>query len=398
MPKISKRVVDAAEVRPSDYFVWDSELRGFGLRVRASGRRTYVVQYRTRAGRTRRLTLGNADTLTPDEARQRARADLARVSEGADPSAERRAMRHTPTLNDLADRYLEQHAKLKKKPSSVRNDLTLLKLYVRPRLGPIPLADLHRADVAGFAHALRAKPVVANRALAVLSKMLNLAERWGLRPDGSNPCRHVERYRETKRERFLSEAELARLGAALAAAEQSGAEEPAVVAALRLLVFTGCRLGEVLNLRWADVDLERRALNLADSKTGARAVTLNAPALEVLAGLQRRSEWVIPGRDPSKPYVNLHKPWSRIRDAAKLEGVRVHDLRHSFAAVAAGSGHSLLVIGGLLGHTQAATTKRYAHLSDNPLRAASEAVGERIAAALTAKPAATVTPLRTGTD
>jgi integrase len=228
--------------------------------------------------------------------------------------------------------------------------------------------------------------------------MLNLAERWGLRPDGSNPCRHVERYREAKRERFLSEAELGRLGAALAAGEQSGAEEPAVVAALRLLVFTGCRMGEVLNLRWADVDLERRCLNLADSKTGARTVTLNAPALEVLAGLERRSEWVIPGRDPRQPLVNLAKPWGRIRDAAKLEGVRVHDLRHSFASVAAGSGHSLLIIGGLLGHRQPTTTKRYAHLSDDPLRAASEAVGERIAAALAAKPPAPVAVLRTGTD
>jgi integrase len=398
MPRITKRVVDAAEVRPRDYFLWDGELRGFGLRVRASGRRTYIVQYRTRAGRTRRLTLGNADTLTPDEARQRARADLARIADGADPSGERRALRHTPTVNDLADRYLEQHAEPKKKPSSVRNDRTLLNRYIRPRLGPIPLADLHRADVTAFAHALRDKPVVGNRALAVLSKMLNLAERWGLRPDGSNPCRHVERYRETRRERFLSEAELGRLGAALAAAEQSGAEEPATVAALRLLVFTGCRMGEVLHLRWADVDLERRCLNLPDSKTGARGVTLNVPALEVLAGLERRSEWVIPGRDPRRPLVNLAKPWGRIRDAAKLEGVRVHDLRHSFAAVAAGSGHSLLVIGGLLGHTQAATTKRYAHLSDDPLRAASEAIGERIAAALSAKPPAPVAVLRTGTD
>jgi integrase len=240
---------------------------------------------------------------------------------------------------------------------------------------------------------MRERPTAANRVLALLSKMMNLAERWGLRPDGSNPCRHVERYRETKRERYLSEAELARLGAALAAAEQTGAEEPEVVAALRLLVFTGCRMGEILGLCWECVDFERRCLNLPDSKTGAKTVPLNVPALEVLAGLERRSEYVIPGRDPRHALVNLSKPWDRIRVAAKLEGVRIHDLRHSFAAVAAGSGHSLLIIGGLLGHKQAQTTRRYAHLSDDPLRAASEAVGGRIAAALARRPEAEVLPL-----
>ncbi len=245
---------------------------------------------------------------------------------------------------------------------------------------------MHRLDVVRFHNSLGKTPYQANRVLAVLSKMFNLAERWGLRPDGSNPVRHVDRFRERKRERFLSETELARLGKTLAEAEAAGTERPPTIAAIRLLVFTGCRLSEILSLRWEHVDFERRCLRLADSKTGPRVVPLNAPALKVLAELEQGdTPWVIRGRKQAAPLVNLGKPWRRIREGAELGDVRIHDLRHSFASVAAGSGHSLVVIGALLGHRQATTTHRYAHLSDDPVRTASEVVGARIEAAMAAR-------------
>jgi integrase len=226
-------------------------------------------------------------------------------------------------------------------------------------------------------------PIRANRCLALLSTMLNYAERKGLLPPGANPCRHVERFPERQRERFLSEAEIARLGAVLTEAAQLG-EHASVVAALRLLIFTGCRLGEILTLQWDDVDTERGCLRLRDSKSGPRGVTLGAPALEVLAGLSRLdgNPYVLPGARDGGHYVALQKAWRRLRAKAKLDDVRIHDLRHSFASVGAGSGESLLIIGRLLGHSQASTTERYAHLADDPVRAAADRIGARIAAAM----------------
>jgi integrase len=214
--------------------------------------------------------------------------------------------------------------------------------------------------------------------------MFNLAEKWGERPDGSNPCRHVEKYPEHKRERFLSEVELAQLGDALAKAEQDRSESPFVVAAIRLLVFTGARRNEILTLKWEHVDFERACFRLPDSKTGAKTVHLNAPTLELLSELPRiaGNPYVIPGERPGAHLVNIEKPWRRIRAQAGLDGLRLHDLRHSFASFGAGAGLSLPIIGALLGHTQAATTARYAHLAADPLKQASERVGREIAAAM----------------
>ncbi len=237
-----------------------------------------------------------------------------------------------------------------------------------------------RADVTKLHHANRAAPYQANRVLAVLSKMFNLAERWGLRPDGSNPCRHVEKFAERKRERMLSPAELARLGEALTAYDGS----PYAIAAVKLLVFTGARLGEVLGLRWEWIDFERGEARLPDSKTGAKTLHLPPPALAVLAELPRLdgNPFVIAGAKPGAALVNLEKPWRAIRQAAGLDDVRLHDLRHAFASVAASSGMGLPIIGKMLGHSQPATTARYAHLASDPVKAAAAAVAGKIAAAM----------------
>jgi len=389
MPKLTKRTVDGAPITGGrEYVFWDDVLPRFGLRVRSSGTKTYVVQYRAK-GRTRHVTLGRHGVLTPDEARRAALQLLAEVEKGGDPSRERAAARCASTVAELCDRYLEEHARARKKPRSVKEDGRLIEQFVLKALGPRKIAEVERADIYRLRNRLRATPYQANRVLALLSKMFNLAERWGLRKDGTNPVRHVERFAERHRERFLSEEELARLGGALHDLGRSDRVSAAAVAAIRLLIFTGCRVSEILTLRWEHVDLERRSLRLADSKSGPKVVPLNAPAMRILTELDRdAAPWVIRGRKPGCPLVNLAKPWQRICDDAKLESVRVHDLRHSFAAVAAGSGQTLLVIGALLGHSQAATTHRYAHLSDNPVRSASEAIGARIAAAMRGQSAA----------
>jgi integrase len=210
--------------------------------------------------------------------------------------------------------------------------------------------------------------------------MMNLAERWGMRPDGSNPCRHVEKFAERKRERMLSAEELGRLGGALA--DYNGS--PYVVAAVKLLVFTGARLSEVLGLRWDWVDFSRGEARLPDSKTGAKTLHLPPPALAVLSALPRMdgNPHVICGRVEGAALVNLEKPWRQIRKSADLDGVRLHDLRHAFASVAASAGMGLPIIGKMLGHAQAATTARYAHLASDPVKAAAATVAGGIADAM----------------
>ena len=379
--KLTKRVVDAARAEDGERFLWDPELPGFGLRVRPSGRRYYVVQYRSN-GRTRRLTLGPHGALTPDQARRKAAKLLGEARDGGDPAVEIRSAAKSITVADLAKRFLAQHAELKKKPTSLRNDRLNLRLHVLPHLGTLRLAAVTREDVATLHHGLRETPTAANRVLALLSKMFNLAERWGLRTDGTNPCRHVEHFPEHRRQRFLSDDELARLGGVLNEVEQNSTESAEAIAAIQLLLFTGCRVSEVLGLRWEDVDAERRCLRFLDSKTGAKLIPLNSVALEVLTSRTRRSHWVISGRDGDQPLVNLAKPWKRIRELAGLEDVRLHDLRHTHGSSAAGAGLSLHLVGALLGHRQPATTARYAHLADDPVHEASERVGNHLASAM----------------
>lgn len=376
--KITKRSIEAVTPSMRDTFVWDSQLPGFGCKVTPAGRRVYVLQTYVK-GRLKRITLGQHGKITAEQARDLATATLASVLAGDDPTATKRDDRAAPTVNELADRYLAEHAKLHKKPRSVEEDERNLDLHIRPALGTLRVSDVTRQHVAKLHHAMREKPVGANRVLALLSTMFNLAERWGLRQDASNPTRHIQKYKEARRERFLSELELARLGKHLRKTQNAGAELPGVVPAIRLLLFTGARLSEVLTLRWEYIDEERGCIRLPDSKTGAKTIPLNAPALDVLASLPRDgSPWVICGGKDGRHLVNLEKPWRRIREAAKLDDVRLHDLRHSFASVGAASNLSLPVIGGLLGHREAATTKRYAHLADDPLKLASEQVSGRI--------------------
>jgi integrase len=383
--KITKRAVDALMApKTGEAMLWDDSLAGFGIRVRPSGAKTYLVMYRAGIGRgapLRKLTIGaHASPWTPDTARNEAKRLLGLVAGGADPAAVKSERRKAETVDDLAARFLSDHARAKRKQRTGDEYARLLDRIIRPALGAKKIADVTRADVARLHHGGRETPYQANRVLAVLSKMFNLAEAWGIRPDGSNPCRHLERYPEHGRERMLSAAELARLGDALRAYDGS----PYVPAAVNLLLFTGARLSEILRLQWDHVNFERGEARLSDSKSGAKTVHLPPPALAVLAALPRveGNPHVIVGQKDGACLVNLEKPWRAIRKAAGLDAVRLHDLRHAFASVGAASGDSLLVIGKLLGHRQAATTARYAHLSADPVKAAAMSIAGRIATAL----------------
>lgn len=389
MPKLTKRTVDAARPKKKKgyHILWDDDLKGFGLVVTAAGTKTYVIQYRTlpgRAGRTRRLKLGRHGELTPKQAREMAEDALADVRRGKDPLRERREKLKAPTVEELAELYLERHAIPKNKASSVACARSMLKNHILPAFGRRKAAGLSLSDVQDLHHAMRKTPTTANRTIDLLSSMLSLAEQWGIRPRRSNPCSDVRRYKENKRERFLSREELARLGDALDYAQAVGWGSPSAFLALRLLLLTGARKSEILTLKWSEVDFERRCLRLEDSKTGSKVILLNTPALKLLKAAPRveGNPYVCPGMKEGTHYSSLYGIWHRIRTRAGLEDVRIHDLRHSFASVGVGGGLSLPKIGALLGHTKVQTTARYAHLADDPLQEATELIGAEIAAQL----------------
>lgn len=350
--------------------IWDDRLPGFGVRRQAKAA-VFILKYRS-DGRQRWLTIGRLGLpWTVDAARAEARRLLGLVATGIDPATKP----DTATLADLAHRFLTEHAETKLKPRTVAEYRRLVEHVILPAIGSRPLGEVSRQDIARLHHERRETPVEANRAVACLSAMLIWGERAGLRPDGSNPCRHVQRYRQRARERFLSADELARLGETLAAYDGYH------VAAIRLLLFTGARLSEVLGLRWSWIDFQRGVARLPDSKTGAKTLHLPAPALAVLAELPRIEgcDFVLGGAHTTS---FLETPWRKIRVAAGLADVRLHDLRHAFASVAAASGMGLPIIGKMLGHTQASTTQRYAHLANDPVAAAADATARTIAAAL----------------
>lgn len=389
MPKLTKRVVDAAKPHPDrDVTLWDDSLRGFGLRTWPSGRKVFVIQYRNAQGRLRRLTVGELGRLTPEEARQQARLLLAEVEKGGDPLQTRERTRDGETIAQLAALYLERHLIPKRKPRTVAEFRRLIEKRILPVLGKRKVADLDRTDIAKLHLSLGATPTEANRTIAVLKSMLNLAERWGLRPDASNPCRHLDRYSETKRERFLTAEELGRLGRVLDEAASTGAELSAVTLAIRLLILTGMRRSEVLGLRWEYIDVERSCFFLPDSKTGRKTVPVGPPVLELLARTPRTegNPFVCAGIREGASLVGIDKPWRRLAQKAGLDGVRLHDLRHSFASIGAAAGLGLPILGAILGHSHPSTTARYAHLADDPRRTGAARISGEIAAALQGQP------------
>jgi integrase len=402
--KITKRAVDAlAPKNGAEAVLWDAEIKGFGVRARTGGGKSYILHYRVGAGRSaplRKLTIGkHGSPWTPNIARTEAKRLLGLVASGQDPAQLRAEERKALTMAELCDLYLSEGA-THKKPSTLRADRGRIVHHIKPLLGPKRVDKVSRGDVERMLADVRAgitaapKPKkgerrpgsiatggrgVSGQCVALMSTLLGFAVARGLRPD--NPASGVKKPPIRKMERFLSEAEIARLAMALDA-EANRNLYPA--AAIKLLLLTGARRSEITGLQWPHVDFERQCLRLPDSKTGAKVVYLNAPALEVLATLPRISTnaHVFPGKREGRPLVGIDKVWFRVRAAAGLQDVRLHDLRHSFASMGVAGGLSLPIIGALLGHKHTATTGRYAHLSADPLRAANDVVGMRIAAAM----------------
>ena len=377
--KINKRMVDQLKADGADTFHWDADLPGFGVRVRGSGRKYYVVQYRA-DGRVRRITLGRHGAVATETARRRAMAAISEAKGGGDPAAARDERRNAVTMKQLGNRFLEEYVPNHCKPSTAYEYGRSVKFFIDPRIGRRKVRDIKRSDIAELHHELRETPYQANRTLGVLSKMFAQAEVWGLRRDGSNPCLHVKRYKEEKRERFLNAEEFSRLGQVLDEILRDGSETRPAVVAFRLLMLTGCRLSEIQKLRWEHVDLDAGELRLPDTKTGGRAVPLAPSAVRLLQTLPRDDDnpWVIAGKKPGSHLTDLQHPWRRIRARANLEDVRIHDLRHSFASRALALGEGLPMIGKLLGHTQVQTTARYAHLARDTVKASAARIGDSI--------------------
>jgi integrase len=421
MPTLTKRTVDATKADPSGVrFVWDNELKGLGLRVTPAGHKSYVFQYRLggRAVNARRVTIGEHGALTPDQARREAKKMAGMVAAGWCPASEREAAKRqrvdaqgAPTIATLAEDFLADRG-AKKKAGTVKEYKRLLKKDVLPVLGHVRVSALTRAQVAKLHLAMSDRPYLANRALAVLGAMLRFGELHGHRPASTNPCTGIDPYPEQSRERYLTDEELKRFGTALTKAERVGlptppklqrklkdakkakhrpksADKPTpanpyAVAALRFLILTGWRESEALGLRWDQVDVARSLTTLPDTKTGRSDRHIGAPVLALLTEIPRLAEcpFVFPGSKPGSHLVEIKRVWEAVRHAAKLEGVRLHDLRHSFASVGASGGLSLPMIGALLGHREVSTTQRYAHLGDDPRKAAADRVAAQVAAAL----------------
>jgi integrase len=381
MPRITKAVVDSIKPPEKGYSLsWDSEIPSFGLRTMASGIQTYVLQYRNKYGRSRRYSIGRHGTWTADKARREARRLLGLVDKGEDPIEDRKTDKSQPTVNELSERYLAEHATPRKKPTSLYEDQRLLQKNILPTLGKKLVEEITSRDVSKLHNSLRGKPYLANRVISLLATMMNLAVRWKLRSD--NPCQGIEKFKEHNRKRFLSEVELERLGATLVEIENLAPHLQPIVNALRLLLLTGCRRNEILSLRWEYIDFDRGFIQFPDTKSGEKIIPLNAPVIELLANIERKGPWVIPGKNEGEHRVNINKAWLKIREQAGLPGIRIHDLRHTFGSVGASSGIGLSFIGKLLGHSRHVTTQRYAHLADNPVKEASEAVGRKISESL----------------
>ena len=396
--------MDATVPLEKRYALWDSMLLGFGLCIAPSGLKTFVLRYRARHrfAPKRFINLGRYGPVTAEEARRKATQILGEVADGKDPAFEsQQANLLAITFADACDRFLRQHVKAKRKTNTVSLYEHLIENKIKPFFGNRHFKKVSKQEVAQFHDSLKDTPVLANRAVAVLAALYAWAGRTGLIDEGFNPATRVEKFRELPKDRYLTMTEINQLGQALREAETVGiaydidasspksnhAAKPEnrmviyslfAVAAIRLLILTGCRVSEILNLRWREVDLERGLLHLPDSKTGRKVVLLGEAAVKIIGSLPRVGEYVIFGTEPDQPRTDLKRPWNAIRARAGIKDVRLHDLRHSFASVGAGAGLGLPIIGKLLGHSQPRTTAKYAHLADDPLRRAAEEVSNKI--------------------
>jgi integrase len=366
--KLTERSVAALGSAEKEYLVFDTEIAGFACRVSPKGRKSFCIQYRNEGGRSRRFKIGRGfhPEIKVEWARREAKQKLGEAAGGQDPSSDRREKRKAPTVQDLHDDYFELHAP-KKRESSLRHDRANWANHLLPRFGSRKVRDVTRSDIEALHGALSEHPYQANRVLALASKALALAVAWGWRDD--NPAAGVQRFHEGHRERFLDDDEIERLGVVL-----NTWPDRRIADVIRLLLVTGARRGEVLGMRWQDLKLESGTWTKPSAHTKQNRThhgLLSADAVSILRkrfiAVDRHAVFVFPGNRPDQPLKEIKKSWQKIREQADLHDVRIHDLRHTFASLLASDGTSLHIIGQLLGHTQVATTARYAHLVQDAL-------------------------------
>ena len=357
--KLTERQVASLKAGTRDKFCWDT-VPGFGVRVKPSGAKSFVLWYRTGAGTKRLYTVGSADAFKVEQARREAQEWLVKIRRGADPVAVRKKARQAKTISELCDKYLKEHVEPNNKPRTAKEVRRIVERRIRPKLGRVAISDLTRARVKEWHQKMRATPFEANRALAYFSKMMSLAvKEWELCSE--NPCQGISKFAEPARVRHLTEEELGRLGKALADAEYTQIEPAAVITAIKLLALTGCRLGEVVGLTWEQVDLNSGILALADAKAGARAVPLGEPVIALLSSLpkQERGSVVRRGNHAPLSASMLEKAWRRICKRAEIQNARLHDLRHTVGTYAGAAGLNAFMVRDLLGHKTLAMTGRY---------------------------------------
>jgi integrase len=385
--RLTQEFVAELAVDGRDRLVFEGRLPGFGVRVTPAGAKIFVAQARV-DGRLCRLPVGRFPAMSVTDARTEAESMLRDMKAGRDPKIERVARvkaieAGATTVAMLAERWLNEYVRPKLKPRTVADYEWLIEHKIKPALGHLIAARVAKEDVVKFHVEMRATPRRANYTVATFRALMTFAEDCGLRPPLSNPARKIKMYRERPRERFLSEAEIGQAADGISKAEEEGKIGPHGAAGLRLAIFTGARSGEITAIEWPHIDWSRRLARLPDSKTNEpRTIHLSNAAIEVLKETPRVGKFVIAGAKPGEPYKNLTRAWIIARKYAGLDGVRLHDLRHSYASLAAGCGFTLQMIGKLLGHRVPATTQRYAHLARDAVADVNDQLGAAITAAI----------------
>jgi len=387
--KLTQRVVEALPTPDRETVWWDRELSGFGVRVYPSGSKVYMVHTRA-SGKSTRVTIGSHRLWSVREARREAARMIVSLKEGGRPTRPGAPPRSVagPTIAELAEDYMNQYVALHCKSSTARSARHLLDKHVVPHFGALRFGEISPDRVATFHSGLHETPAAANQAVAMLARLYRHAEVSGHAVEGGNPCRFIKRYPARNRVRVMSNPEVDRLGIALKNLESRGKVSTSAAAALRLLLLTGCRRNEILNLRWEDVDLEHDWLRLRDATTGARSISLSPTARQILTALPRQpgNPWVIAGRRPGTRLSNLNESWKVVRAEAGLNDVRIEDFRAYFVSTAVALGVSLTTIGKLLGHKQIQTTARYVQLARDSVKAAAESVAASLAADMDTAP------------